>query len=152
MFLALSVAACGPKFEDVEGATLRAILSAPIENGWVAVDSTQEGVRAVLQMEDEAERGELPWDLTELALLMGDDTIPPARMRCEASAVCRRVTRPVQVPNEREVAGPPDAVEEEVVLCTHVVRAEFDLPALPTAADSVLLRLADTTTLLRWRK
>jgi hypothetical protein len=120
---ALWTAGCGPKFEDVHGATLDAVLTASIENGWVAVDSTYEGVRAVLQLEDESERGTLPWDLTEMALLFGSDTIPPTRMRCEASAVCRRVTRPVQSPNEREVAEPPDRGEEEVVLCDHIVRA-----------------------------
>lgn len=144
--------ACGPKFEDVYGSGMRAILWAPIENGWVAVDSTEEGAtRAVLQLEDEAERGTLPWDLAELALLLDHDTIAPSLMRSEESAVCRRVQRPVRTPNERAVAEPPDRTEEEVVVCDHVVRAEFVLPALPSPADTVLLHLGATTIHLRWR-
>jgi hypothetical protein len=149
---ALWAAACGPTFEDVYGSGLDPVISASIENGWVAVDSTDEGVRAVLQMEAEAAQGSLPWDLADMALLFGSDTIPPARMRCEESAVCRRVVRPVQSPNERAVAEPPDLREEEVVVCDHVVRAEFILPAVPTAADSVVLRLADVIIPLRWRE
>ncbi|UCC82136.1 MAG: hypothetical protein JSW46_14245 [Gemmatimonadota bacterium] len=148
---ALWTAACGPKLEDVDGSGLDPVLCAPIENGWVAVDSTDEGLRAVLQLEAEAAQGSLPWDLSELALLFGSDTIPPKRMRCEESAVCRRVRRPVRSPNERAVAEPPDRREEEVMLCDHVVRAEFILPAVPSPADTVLLRLGETTIPLRWR-
>ncbi len=144
--------ACGPKFEDVYGSGLDPVLSAPIENGWVAVDSTAEGVRAVLQLEAEAAQGSLPWDLADLALLFGSDTIPPTRMRCEESAVCRHVRRPVQSPNERAVAEPADRREEEVVVCDHVVRAEFVLPAVPSPSDSVVLRLAETLIPLRWRE
>jgi hypothetical protein len=118
----------------------------------VVVDSTDGNVRAVLQLETEAAQGSLPWDLAEMALLFASDTIPPARMRCEESAVCRRVRRPVQSPNEQAVAEPPDRREEEVVICDHVVRAEFVLPAVPTAADSMVLRLGGTTIPLRWRE
>lgn len=149
---ALSAAGCGPRFEDVHGSALDAVLAASIEDGWVAVDTSYERVRAVLQLETEAPRGTLPWDLSETALLFGGDTIPPTQMRCEESAVCRRVTRPVQSPNEREVVEPPDRREEVVVLCDHIVRAEFILPALPTPADSVVLRLGETTIPLRWRE
>ncbi len=148
---ALWTVACGPKYEDVFGAGLNPVVSAPIENGWVVVDSTDGRVRAVLQLEAEAAQGSLPWDLAEMALLFGSDTIPPTRMRCEESAVCRRVRRPVQSPNERAVAEPPELREEEVVVCDHVVRAEFLLPSVPTPADSVLLRLAETIIPLRWR-
>jgi hypothetical protein len=148
---ALWTVGCGPKFEDVHGSGLDAVMSASIENGWVAVDSTDEGVRAVLQLEAEAARGTLPWDLAEMALLFGNDTIPPTRMRCEESAVCRRVTRPVESPNEREVTEIADR-DEVVVVCDHVVRAEFILPALPTPADSVVLRLGETTIPLHWRE
>jgi hypothetical protein len=148
---ALWSAGCGQKFYDVSGSPLGATLvTAPIENGWIAVDSTAAGARAVLQLEAEAEHGTLPWDLAEMALLFGSDTIPPTRMRSEESAVCRRVTRPVQSPNEREVAELADR-DEVVEVCDHVVRAEFILPAVPTPADSVVLRLAETTIPLRWR-
>lgn len=146
------LAACGPRFEDVFGSGMDAVVWASIENGWVAVDSTEQGVRAVLQLEAEAPRGTLPWDLAEMALLFGGDTIPPTRMRCEESAVCRRVMRPVRSPNERAVAEPPDLDEEEVVVCDHIVRAEFILPAIPTPAISSTLRLGDTMIHLSWRE
>lgn len=129
-----------------------AVVWASIENGWVAVDSTDEGVRAVLQLEAEAPQGTLPWDLAEMALLFEGDTIPPTRLRCEESAVCRRVTRPVRSPNERAVAEPPVLDEEEVVVCDHIVRAEFVLPAVPTPTDSSVLRLGDTMIDLLWRE
>jgi hypothetical protein len=87
-----------------------------------------------------------------MALLFGEDTIPIARIRCEESAVCRRVRRPVRSPDERAVAEPPGDREEEVVVCDHVVRAAFLLPAVPTPADTVVLRLGDTTIPLRWRE
>jgi hypothetical protein len=149
---ALWTAGCGPKFDDLRGSVVDAVRWASIENGWVAVDSAGGRARAILQLEDESERGTLPWDLTAMALLFGDDTIPPTGLRTEASAVCRRVTRPVESPNEREVAEPPDRGEEEVVFCDHLVRAEFILPAVPTAADSVVLRLGETIIPLRWRE
>ncbi|UCC71902.1 MAG: hypothetical protein JSV86_16250 [Gemmatimonadota bacterium] len=153
LLAALWTLGCGPKFRNVYGVPLEnVVLSAPIEDGWVAVDSAWEGVRAVLQLETEAPRGTLPWDLEELALLFRDDTIPATRMRCEESAACRRVARPVEPPDEREIAEPAERGEEVVELCEHIVVAEFVLPRVPTPADSVALRLGGRSTLLEWRR
>jgi hypothetical protein len=154
----LSVAGCGsPALLDVDGQPLvRPLMVASIESGWVAVDSTSElGPRAILELKAEAEGPDIPpWDLSTLQLhLAGDSALSPARLRCEDPRCCPALGESVKCPKKRSEPGTPNQPEPvaEPDRCIHVVRAEFFLPRLPTAADSVTLELGTSLTLLRWR-
>lgn len=153
----LLTAGCGaPALIDVDGQPLeRPLMVAPIESGWVAVDSTTEaGARAVLELKAEAEDPDIPpWDLSTLELrLAGDSALSPHRLRCEDPRCCPVLGASVECPKKRSLPAVPDQAEPlEETRCIHVVRAEFLLPHLPAARDSVTLKIGDSLTLLRWR-
>jgi hypothetical protein len=153
----LLVAGCGsPALIDIDGQPLeRPLMVAPIASGWVAVDSaTETGARAVLELKAEAEDPDIPpWDLSTLELqLPGDSALSPARLRCEDPRCCPVLGESVKCPKKRSRPAVPNQSEPvEEARCIHVVRAEFLLPRLPTPRDSVMLRLGDSLTLLRWR-
>jgi hypothetical protein len=95
-----------------------------------------------------------PWDLSTLQLhLSGDSALSPARLRCEDPRCCPALGESVKCPKKRSEPLTPNQPEPvaEPERCIHVVRAEFFLPRLPTAADSVTLKLGTSLTLLRWR-
>lgn len=155
-FLLLAVGCGSPALIDIDGQPLeRPVMVAPIESGWVAVDSTAEvGARAVLELKAEAEDPDIPpWDLSTLELrVAGDSAISPHRLRCEDPRCCPVLGASVECPKKRSRPAVPDQAEPlEEGRCIHVVRAEFLLPHLPTARDSVTLRIGDSVTLLRWR-
>ena len=148
---------CGsPALIDIDGQPLeRPLMMAPIESGWVAVDSaTEGGTRAVLELKAEAEDPDVPpWDLSTLELrLAGDSALAPTRLRCEDPRCCPVLGTGVKCPKKRSQPAVPNQPEPLAeARCIHVVRAEFLLPRLPTASDSVTLRIGDSLTLLRWR-
>lgn len=155
--LLILVAGCGsPALIDIDGQPLeRPLMVAPIASGWVAVDSaTDAGARAVLELKAEAEDPDIPpWDLSTLELyLPGDSALSPARLRCEDPRCCPVLGESAKCPKKRSRPAVPNQAEPlDEARCIHVVRAEFLLPRLPTARDSVMLRLGDSLTLLRWR-
>ncbi len=153
----LLAAGCGsPALIDIDGRPLETpLMVAPIESGWVAVDSsTDAGARAVLELKAEAEDPDIPpWDLSTLELrFAGDSALAPTRLRCEDPRCCPVLGESVRCPKKRSQPAVPNQVEPlEEARCIHVVRAEFLLPRLPTARDSVTLRIGESSTLLRWR-
>jgi hypothetical protein len=154
--LLLFLGCVSPALIDIDGQPLeRPLMVAPIESGWVAVDSSTEGgTRAVLELKAEAEDSDIPpWDLSTLELhLAGDSVLAPTRLRCEDPKCCPVLGAGVKCPKKRSQPAVPNQPEPlEEARCVHVVRAEFMLPRLPTARDSVTLRIGDSLTLLRWR-
>jgi hypothetical protein len=154
--LALALAGCAkPALVDADGQPLsQPLLVASIDNGWVAVDSSQSGIRAVLELRTE-ERGSdrRGLELFGLQLRFANDLIPPSRLQCQDPTTCRMVSKPVASPEEGGYEESADPREEAVTeVCINIVRAEFELPRAPTPSDSVALIVGESTTLLRWRR
>ncbi len=104
--LAVALAACAaPALVDVDGQRLeRPLLVAGVHNGWVAVDSSAGGVRAVLELRAETRPPETPpWEEDGLTLqFAGYPAIAPARLRCEEPRCCRPALGEVGCPRGAE--------------------------------------------------
>jgi len=155
--LAFSVAGCGsPALVDVDGRPLRRpLLIARLADGWVAVDSSAAGARAVLELRAETPRDDVPpWQVGGLHLQFSSgQPLKPARVRCDAPKCSPPRPQSAEPPTEREVPEVEETAEtvaEET--CLHVVRAEFRLPQVPTPADSLTLKIGESVTLLAWQR
>lgn len=155
--LAFSVAGCGsPALIDVDGRPIRRpLLIARLADGWVAVDSSAAGARAVLELRAETPRDDVPpWQVGGLHLQFSSgEPLKPARMRCDAPKCCPPRPQSAEPPTEREVPEVEEPAEEVAEgACLHVMRAEFRLPRVPTPADSVALKVGESVTLLAWQR
>ena len=146
---------CGtPTLIDLDGRPLKEPeLLACVQGGWLAVDSSDSGIRAVLKMRGESDAVDrTPWDLSTLELRVGaEDPVAPSRLSNEdprCSAAKPRSAEPAREAQAEAADRPP---AETGLRCLHVVRVEFILPRLPTADDSVTLKVGDKTSPVRWR-
>ncbi len=130
------------------------ILVAPVEGGWIVIDSSAVGVRAV---------AELTRVLTNAAR-QGDGTVPllycsgrgsplgPVRahsepVTCPTAPSRAACDRPSQ--QNSPCAYPNDGITHS---CSQVVHVEYRLDAVPTVGDSLTLDLGDRISRSRWTR
>ncbi len=159
--LALSVpmlfAACGPPvIYDTELIPVRnPLITASVENGWLAVDSTEAGYRAVLELQIEG-----------APVASEYVTLHTPELRCSS----RGVHRPVKVlhetpvcttvqpsaldcsPGQREAGLCQAAVTDETESCLFVVRAEYLFEQVPHLDESHYFTFAQTETPVYWTR
>lgn len=135
--LALACASCGaPVIYDTDLRPVRdARIVAALDQGWLAVDSTEAGARAVLELHIEAPAAVSQYVQLHVPSLRcsSSGTHLPARIRrelpvCPAPSVGRAACDPDDRRAGRcgtRVDGAAEAV------CLHVVRAEFFFPRMP---------------------
>ena len=155
-FLAF-VACAGSKLLHFDGRPF--ILSAPItwyESGWMAVDSCEQGIHIIVELEVEARQRGLFSVNNDVALAYSSGHVQrPRHLRVEGPFY-----RPTGLPQGWEDAGylygremrgmvfPPDERSTQV----YVVRAEFVLDRLPPANDFVFVVHGGQMTPVRWER
>jgi len=144
------VAGCAPQFRHLDESPFTPLGPAvDFEDGWLVVDSGNEGMHALVEMQVAAPPpGAEPRGLGQVALRLGPgDRWTSGRSRVEGpwcglnGPGARGSESPM--PNERANRMP-------VLRCFYVVRAEFDLGRLPVAGDSLTVAAAGRTVRLTW--
>ena len=151
----LVVAGCGPPV--VHDTALRpmtnpTLLAAVGEDGWLAIDSTEHGIRGVLELRLETTRPPArPVALhTPKLHCSSEGTHFPVKIRREPP-VCW--TPPPAARECRPGAGGADVcrgAEDGRRRCLHVIRAEFHFRHLPALDDRVYFTLGQQSTPARW--
>ena len=160
MAVALGVAglfACGPPLVyDTDLRPVRdPLLVASVDYGWLAVDSTETGVRVVLQLEFEAPRETSEYlTLHVPALRCATEGIHyPDELRREAPICPSPASDPPDCQVEPGQSGPcPIRAGRNMESCLHVVRAVFYFPRMPHFDDSHYFTFGQTNTPVRWTR
>lgn len=151
----LAVASCGPPvLYDTDMRPVRSpIIVASVGNGWLAVDSTSAGVRAVLELQMEA-----PLESSQFVTLhtptlhcsSKGEHRPSKVMREEP--ICRTAEAPSCSPSQRESGQCQAMLEQRSLTCLHVVRAEFTFERVPHLTESHYFTFAQTDTPIHWTR
>jgi hypothetical protein len=154
--LAVAAAGCGkPALYDCAGKLITyPAMMAPVEGGWVAVDTSGYQIRAVVEIQVPSTDPDVgPTTAPLLQLRVGDGVpLEPGRMRlgnlsCHYMVPERAECRELQDDPKHCVYGAP---EER---CYYPVRAEFPLEEIPLFEELVVLRVGEATTyVLAWRQ
>ncbi len=154
--LAAAAAGCGkPALYDCAGELITyPAMMAPVEGGWVAVDTSGSQVRAVIEIQvPSTDPAVGPTTAPILQLRVGNAApMEPSRMRigslnCHYMVPERGECRDLQGDPKHCVYGAP---EER---CYYAVRAEFPLEEIPLLDDLVVLRVGEAKTyVLAWRQ
>ncbi|UCF19972.1 MAG: hypothetical protein JSU87_00745 [Gemmatimonadota bacterium] len=148
---------CGPPvMYDVDGQPIREpLFMAALEGGWLAVDSSAAGVRAVLELEVAAsgERETLAGP-GELQLWTGSGLpLEPARLRQGEVECWPKLPSSVRC---REGRGSNQACVQEVQgvgrECRYTLCAEFRLAELPRSHDPLVVNIGGSLTILQLRR
>jgi hypothetical protein len=129
-------------------------LMAPVDGGWVAIDTVGSAVRAVIEVQVPTDDpGPGVWTPPSLALRVGlRGQLSPSRVRqgehtCRYLAPDRAQCRDLNGDPDRCVIGAP---EER---CFYAVRAEFVLDEVPELSDLAVLTVGEATSyVLAWRR
>jgi hypothetical protein len=152
--IVLLAAACGPPvIYDTDGRPVaEPAFMASVDGGWLAVDSSDGGVRAILEVRVPVPEGDVVGlDQTDLHLWTGSGyPVSPVRLnqgslQCRPSVLDRvecqgKYGDPQACPRE----GQADAQE-----CYYLLCAEFSLLKLPSVYDPVVLSLGGSLTILQ---
>lgn len=114
------------------------VLVASVDYGWLAVDTTGTGARAVLQLEIEApaEAAEYLERHVPTLRCIADDVHRPTKIRQEAP-VCPAAREPLESCTPEDQAAGRCALENPAeIRCVHVVRAEFEFEQVPHLDES----------------
>jgi hypothetical protein len=119
---------------------------------WLAVDSAEGGVRAVVEMQMAAPGGEVrSWDVAGLRLWTGDGTpLAPARIR-RSNVRCWP-----EAPRGARCRGAPDdpkgctwQMQPWESECYYILCAEFSLKRLPDPDEPIVVKLGSLLTVLQ---
>ncbi len=124
---------------------------APVDGGWLAVDSSAAGIRAVLELKVAAPEGRvLAWEPAGLQLWTGKSyPVLPSRLK-QGALRCRLTTgRAPCGGNAGDLDGCPVEVRRQQQDCYYILCAEFPLAELPTPADPVVLNVGGSLTILQ---
>ena len=157
--MGLLVTCCGPPtLIDVDGRRIEhPVLIAAVDGGWLAVDSSRTGIRALLQVQLETPHHQVhrpDLRMTRVTLRLGTGrAFRPDRIRWEGATCWLGIPERIECqgiygrgePCKRRVSPRED-------LCVQVLRAEFVLRQLPKPADSAALTIGESITPLRWRQ
>jgi hypothetical protein len=147
--LAAAAAACGkPALYDCAGELITyPAMMAPVEGGWVAVDTSNSQIRAVVELQvSSADPMVSANNAPVLQLRVGSAApLDPNRVRigninCHYMVPERADCRGLQDDPKHCIYGAP---EER---CYYPVRAEFPLEEVPLLDDLVVLRVGDSQT------
>lgn len=155
LLLAAAVVGCGtPAMYDCAGVAITyPAMMAPVDGGWVAVDTSGARVRAVIELQIPASEADLSgWSAPQLQLRVASgETLEPSRLRV-GDRSCR-----FMVPDQgrcQNLQGDPkhcvSGVPEE--RCFYAIRAEFHLAEIPELSQLAVLRVGESTRfVLSWR-
>lgn len=152
--LALIVAGCGPPtVYDVAGRPVKEpAYLADVRGGWIAIDSTDDGIRAVLEWQlPIADNPALPGELaTPVLQLESGRVLWPYRFRWDPPQCW-----PVNPTRRRCEQARGDekycawTIQPSGAECFSVLRAEFALGDWPQASDMVLAGISDSLAVTR---
>ena len=151
------VVACGPPviYDTAHRPVRNPLITASVDNGWLAVDSTEAGIRVVveLQLEGPADAA----DFVSLHLLRLHCTVSgehlPAKILQEEPRCPTPVSRPIRCPE----GTPPeecDRIREEAEQsCVFTIRAEFMFDQMPHLDENRhFFTFGQTDQPIRWAK
>lgn len=147
--------ACGPPVvHDTAGrpVTDPALLAAVGEDGWLAIDSTEGGIRAVLELRLETMRPPArPLALhTPKLHCTAEGTHFPVRIRREPPVCWTPPPGAGTCRTGADGAAVCRSGDEDARVCLHVIRAEFHFRHLPALDDRVYFTLGRESTPARW--
>jgi hypothetical protein len=153
----LVVTGCGPPaIHDCDGLKVaHPAMAAPIDGGWIAIDTSGSTVRAVLELEVQAlEQGFQQLEQLNLELQIGTALpIVPSRYR-EGQRVCFP-SYSNRLRCDHEQADPETCVRgttQPEERCYQTLRAEYFLTELPQIGDTFVLNVFGTGGIrLTWR-
>jgi len=150
--LLVAAAACGPPvIYDTHGrAVSEPEYMAAVDGGWLAVDSSAAGIRAVLELKVAAPEGRaVTWEPAGLQLWTGKSyPVLPTRLKQGALRCWPTTGRAPCRGNAAELDGCPVDVRREQQDCYYTLCAEFPLAELPTPTDPVVLNVGGSLTIL----
>lgn len=149
--------ACSPHVVyDTSMQPVRApLVTASVENGWMAVDSTDAGIRAVLELEMEAPAATAEFvtlHVPRLHCTISGEHMPAKVMR-EAPRCPTQPLAPARCPADFTPEECDRYREEEVPYCTYTVRAEFFFAQMPHLDENThYFTFAQSDTPVQWVK
>lgn len=154
--LAVGVTACGPPtLYDTDLRPVRnPIIIASVGNGWLAVDSTEAGVRAVLELQMEGSDAAEEYVALHVPRLhcRASGAHFPARVRTEKA----RCPAPTAIQSECVDGASPEACRDALVLasptCLYTVRAEFLFERVPHLDASHYLTFGQSEAPVVWAR
>jgi len=152
---ALALAACGPPvIYDTDLVAVRhPLVTASVDNGWLAVDSTEAGIRAVLELRFEGppETAEtLDLHVPALHCALSGQHLPVKLLREEPSCPGPIPVRCLEGNSSEECER---FVEEQQRDCVFTIRAEFLFDAMPHLDDNIhYFTFAQSDKPVRWAR
>lgn len=151
----LALAACGPPvLYDTELVAVRnPLVTASVDNGWVAVDSTDRGLRAVLELRIEASSLSSQYVSLHVPQLhcSSSGSHRPIKVRREVP-VCTTPPRAAACPADARDGGCPEMLDAKHESCIYVVRAEYLLGDMPHLDESHFFTFAQTESALTFSR
>ncbi len=150
-------AACGPPviYDTAHRAVRNPLVTASVDNGWLAVDSTETGIRAVVELQLAAPAGSeefMSLHLLRLHCTVSGEHIPAKILR-EAPRCPTPGSPPVECP---EGATPEecDTIREQAdQTCLFTIRAEFMFDEMPHLDENQhFFTFGQTDQPIRWAK
>jgi hypothetical protein len=151
------LSACGPPviYDTEHNPVIRPLIVASVDNGWLAVDSTALGIRAVVELQMEGPTGASDYVMLHIPTLhctVSGEHLPSRVLR--EDPVCPAPTaRPIQCPD----GAAPDECQrlrnEADLNCLYTIRAEFLFDRMPHLDEnSHFFTFGQTDQAVRWAK
>ncbi|MDX1579373.1 MAG: hypothetical protein R3266_12880 [Gemmatimonadota bacterium] len=150
------ISGCGPPvLYDTDLQPVRnPLITASVENGWLAVDSTEAGVRAVLELQVEASEIASEYVALHVPTLhcSSRGVHEPAKVR-HGQPVCSPPDPALYCsPTEREAGDCPQALTQLPETCVYTVRAEYAFERVPHLDESHYFTFAQRATPIYWTR
>lgn len=148
-----SLACRPPTLTDPLGRPVgRPILVASIDYGWIVIDTSAGGVRAVAEVTRMLPDSSSPVDRAIPLLRCSARTSAPARMRTEP-VTCHQVSSGSNCARSGQANAPCTYPNTRFLQpCSQVVYLEYRLDAVPSVGDSLMVDLGDRVTRSRWAR
>ncbi|MDH3732664.1 MAG: hypothetical protein OEU54_03985 [Gemmatimonadota bacterium] len=131
------------------------LVTANVENGWMVVDSTDAGIRAVLELEMEAPAATAEFvtlHVPRLHCTISGEHLPAKVMR-EAPRCPTAPAQALRCPTDFTPEECDRYREEETPYCTYTVRAEFFFAQMPHLDENThYFTFAQSDTPVQWVK